>query len=208
MKRPFIISKLLKCQISSITRQYSSAKICCLGNTIAIFDSALKSRQKAWSFANENSDYYDYLRKEAAERICDRIDDISRSFPLALEIGSHRGHIYNIINSRENIRGEKGGVGGIEKLIQCDSYLHEIPISNDTTSKLVQTEYHQIDEEKLQFDKNSFDIILSSLSLHWVNDLPSTLNQIKSILKPDGVFIGAMLGGTTLQELKYCLYLG
>jgi hypothetical protein len=51
-----------------------------------------------WSFANENSDYYDYLRKEAAERICDRIDDISRSFPLALEIGSHRGHIYNIIN--------------------------------------------------------------------------------------------------------------
>eukprot|EP01035_Chromulina_nebulosa_P018424 gene18424-24128_t len=45
------------------------------------------------------------------------------------------------------------------------------------------------------------------MSLHWVNDLPSTLNQIKNILKPDGAFIGSLLGGETLAELRHCFYL-
>ena len=75
---------------------------------IPVFDRKLKQTQKYWAYNRKGAEYYDYLREECAERICDRVDDITRSFPLALDLGCHRGHIYNIINSRENIRGEKG----------------------------------------------------------------------------------------------------
>lgn len=59
-----------------------------------------------------------------------------------------------------------------------------------------------VDEEALPFEENSLDAVMSSLSLHWVNDLPGALIQIQRALKPDGVFIGAMLGGDTLYELR------
>lgn len=63
------------------------------------------------------------------------------------------------------------------------------------------------DEETIAFDPESFDLVLSSLSLHWINDLPGILAQINNILKPDSPFIGAMLGGDTLFELRTSLQL-
>lgn len=61
------------------------------------------------------------------------------------------------------------------------------------------------DEEYLPFAAQSFDLVTSSLSLHTVNDLPGTLIQIRRALKPDGLFMAAMLGGETLYELRQCL---
>jgi SAM-dependent methyltransferase len=61
------------------------------------------------------------------------------------------------------------------------------------------------DEEGLPFANASFDLIISALSLHWVNDLPGALIQIRRALKPDGLFIGAAFGGRTLQELRQSL---
>jgi SAM-dependent methyltransferase len=61
------------------------------------------------------------------------------------------------------------------------------------------------DEELLPFADSSFDLAVSNLSLHWVNDLPGALLQLRRALKPDGLFIGAMLGGETLFELRRCL---
>ena len=63
------------------------------------------------------------------------------------------------------------------------------------------------DEEMLPYEAGSFDLVLSSLSLHWINDLPGVLAQINNILKPDCAFIGAMLGGDTLYELRTSLQL-
>lgn len=57
------------------------------------------------------------------------------------------------------------------------------------------------------FVPESFDLILSSLSLHWSNDLPGVLTQINRLLKPDSPFLGAMLGGDTLYELRTSLQL-
>ncbi|KAJ3057693.1 NADH dehydrogenase [ubiquinone] 1 alpha subcomplex assembly factor 5, partial [Podochytrium sp. JEL0797] len=48
---------------------------------------------------------------------------------------------------------------------------------------------------------------MSSMSMHWVNDLPGALIQIRKCLKPDGVFLGAMVGGETLFELRTSLQL-
>lgn len=60
-----------------------------------------------------------------------------------------------------------------------------------------------VDEEKhLPFEASSKDMIISAMFTHWWNDLPGILTNILNILKPDGVFVGAMLGGESLHELR------
>lgn len=64
-----------------------------------------------------------------------------------------------------------------------------------------------VDEENLPFRDNSVDLFVTSLSLHWVNNLPKCLAEIMTSLKDDGVFIGSMFGGQTLFELRCSLQL-
>ena len=58
------------------------------------------------------------------------------------------------------------------------------------------------DEEALPFTAGTFDLVVSALSLHAVNDLPGALAQIRNVLKPDGLFLAALFGGATLGELR------
>ncbi len=58
------------------------------------------------------------------------------------------------------------------------------------------------EEELLPFADASLDLAVSGLSLHHVNDLPGTLVQIRRALKPDGLFMAALLCGDTLIELR------
>jgi len=212
----------MKCLRSALVRtsRHSSRYVSSSKESVAIFDRELKGRQREWSLTLPESEYYDYLREESAARIADRIEDISRNFQLGLELGCHRGHLYDLINATESLGDEGGGIGGIKKLYQCDmapsalrtpEQVQEKKISSGThqgDSPLVEAHYLHGDEENpLPFKKESFDIVLSSLSLHWINDVPGMLQQVKKTLKPDGVFIGSLLGGSTLQELKECLYL-
>ena len=62
-----------------------------------------------------------------------------------------------------------------------------------------------MDEEYLPFADNTVDLAISSLALHWVNDLTGALTQICRALKPDGLFLAAILGGDTLIELRRAL---
>jgi len=59
------------------------------------------------------------------------------------------------------------------------------------------------DEEALPFGAETLDLVMSCLALHWVNDLPGALVQIRRALKPGGLFLAAMLGGDTLIELRH-----
>lgn len=129
----------------------------------------------------------DFLLREAAERLADRLDDIKRRFPHALDLGCHGGQLGRHLKSR----------GGIETLVQCDL----------SAEMVRQAEGQRLaaDEELLPFAPRSFDLVLSCLSLHWVNDLPGALAQVRRILKPDGLFLAAMLGGGTLKELRQAL---
>jgi SAM-dependent methyltransferase len=58
------------------------------------------------------------------------------------------------------------------------------------------------DEEALPFREGSLDLVVSALALQFVNDLPGALIQIRRALKPDGLFLAALLGGDTLTELR------
>lgn len=71
----------------------------------------------------------------------------------------------------------------------------------------VEIERRVIDEEMLPFEPDSLDCVVASGSLHWTNDLPGALIQIRRALKPDGVFLGYMVGGDTLFELRTSLLL-
>jgi NADH dehydrogenase [ubiquinone] 1 alpha subcomplex assembly factor 5 len=127
---------------------------------------------------------HDFLKREVAERLADRLADITRRFPLALDLGAHDGTLAAALNGR----------GGIERLVQCD--LSPAMLARAGGLRLA------ADEELLPFAGESFDAVLSVLSLHWVNDLPGTLIQVNRCLKPDGLFLGAMFGFGTLAELR------
>ena len=58
------------------------------------------------------------------------------------------------------------------------------------------------DEEALPLRDGALDLVVSALALQFVNDLPGALVQIRRALKPDGLFLAALLGGDTLGELR------
>jgi SAM-dependent methyltransferase len=89
------------------------------------------------------------------------------------------------------------GRGGVETLIQGDLSLG---LARQAGARAL-----QLDEEALPFAPESFDLVLANLSLHWTNDLPGTLAQIRHVLKPDGLFLGVLFGAGTLAELRSVL---
>lgn len=134
---------------------------------------------------------HDFLLREVGERLLDRLDDIRRSFPLALDLGCHRGELGTMLAGR----------GGIQTLVQCDLSEAMVRAATDTASGPGAV----ADEEALPFAEGSFDLVLSAMSLHWVNDLPGALVQLRRILRPDGLLLMALLGGETLKQLRHAL---
>lgn len=112
----------------------------------------------------------------------------------------------------------------VEELILCDvskTNLDIVPVQEGIKVKkqLLDEEHIEVSKTKLnfyfatcliilfQFEPNSLDLVVSCLSLHWVNDLPKAFKQILDSLKEDGVFLAAVFGGDTLYELRSSLQL-
>jgi SAM-dependent methyltransferase len=157
-----------------------------MNDTMEVFDRRAVRRHR--DRAAERFGAFDYLFREVADRLADRLDDIRRDFPVALDLGAHGGVL----------RGVLGGRGGIETLVETDLSPAMAALAARTGSPLALG----ADEEALPFADASFDLVLSCLSLHWVNDLPGTLVQIRRALKPDGLLLAALPGGDTLFELR------
>ena len=131
---------------------------------------------------------YDFIIKHSLENIKDKLNEISREFPVILNLGCRNGYASEFLKTRK----------GTVKLIETDiSY------------ELLQQSIHDIklvvDEEYLPFEENQFDLIISLLNLHQVNDLPGCLVQLKRILKPNGVLIATMFGENNLIDLRESL---
>lgn len=176
----------------------------------AVFDRNLKAKQRDYAIRMDNTAYYDYIREEAAIRIVDRLDDIKRTFPHVLDIGSHRGHILRALVSKNEEN--ETSIGGIDALVQCDTSKSALlrALSDASTispSRSILTSQVIADEESLPFADNTFDLVMSCMVLNWVNDIPTFLKKVLSILKPDGAFVASLLGGSTLQELRHSFYL-
>lgn len=152
-----------------------------------IFDRRLLRQRRTRAAGDLHA--HDFLLKEIGERLCDRLSDIARAFPLALDLGARDGLIARTLTAR----------GGIETLVQSDASFANARRARQAGPSLV------ADEELLPFQPQCFDAILSNLALHWVNDLPGALAQIRTCLKPDGLFLASLFGAGTLGELRTCL---
>lgn len=142
---------------------------------IAVFDRAQIKRQRLRSLTSFKN--HGFLFEWAMKQIADRLSVVQRKFPLCVQIGA-RGTCL------------PAGEFGIERQIVMD---------NTDDAAII------AEEDFFPFSAQSLDLVVSALNLHTVNDLPGALLQIKQALKPDGLFIAAIMGGETLFELRQCL---
>ncbi|KAK6183013.1 hypothetical protein SNE40_010569 [Patella caerulea] len=159
-----------------------------------VFDRKAKRIQRNRTALMPDYQLYNYVKDEVGYRLADRISDINRKFGVALDLGCGRGHVSKHIYSDM-----------VSTLYQCE--LAEQVLKQSEISPEVPTYKIIADEEFIPFKEKSLDLVVSSLSLHWVNDLPGCFRQVHNCLKNDGAFIGSMFGGETLYELRVSLQL-
>ena len=150
-----------------------------------VFDRAVLRRRRERAARDWESRAF--LKREIAGRLVDRLDDVRRSFACALDLGSHGDEVATALGDRQTV----------EWLARADL--------GHGFARRARGPAVVADEELLPFAPESFDLVVSAMDLHWVNDLPGTLVQIRRILRPDGLLLGAMLGGATLWQLRQAL---
>ncbi|KAK3229935.1 hypothetical protein Dsin_001816 [Dipteronia sinensis] len=161
---------------------------------VTIFNRDLKRKQRdraAW-LMRPNDSFVDAV----AENLLDRLEDCKKMFPSAICLGG----------SMEAIRRLLRGRGAIKKLIMMDTSYDMVKLckdfQHDAPNENIETSFVVCDEEFLPIKESSLDLVISCLGLHWTNDLPGAMIQCKLALKPDGLFLAAILGGETLKELR------
>ncbi len=122
---------------------------------------------------------------EVADRLLDRLDDLTVRFSRALDLGG-RGAVAPRLRAR-----------GVGLVVSADLSPAMAARAGGVTVAA--------DEEWLPFAPESFDLVVASLSLHWANDLPGALVQIRRVLRPDGLFLATLPALGTLQNLREAL---
>ncbi len=128
----------------------------------------------------------DFLLTRAAEDLIDRLAPVQRSFGTILDLGSPRS----------------AGAARLAASFPDAALTRAAPLLDNGAGRWALV---RADEEALPFAPESFDLAVSLLSLHVVNDLPGTLVQIRRALKPDGLFMACLMGGQSLTELRTVL---
>jgi len=132
----------------------------------------------------------DFLKRRAADDAVVRLEAIMREFPIAVDLGARNGAFGQAL-------AQSDAAPRVGLLIEAD--LSARMLEGREGPRLV------ADEERLPFAAGKLDLVVSTLALHWANDVVGALIQIRRALKPDGLFIGAFLGGATLTELRQSL---
>ncbi|MFG1298457.1 methyltransferase domain-containing protein [Xanthobacter sp. V3C-3] len=122
-----------------------------------------------------------FLLERVAEDMADRLAAVKRRFETAVDLGTPADALARAL----------AGHAGVGRLLRAAPLAIE-----GARADLV------ADEEALPFAPASLDLIVSALSLQSVNDLPGVLAQVRRALRPDGLFLGALLGGGSLAELR------
>lgn len=147
-----------------------------------VFDTGLieKNRMRAW---RSRDDKAAFLLDITADELADRIAIIERHFDNAVELHGATG-----ITARRML--ETGKVGSVRR-VEIDA-----AFADGDEPLLVAPIEH------VPLEPQSQNLVVSPLSLHLTNDTPGTLIQIRRALKPDGLFMAAIPGAGTLQELR------
>lgn len=155
-----------------------------------VFDREAKRRHRDRWATDPEAEKSEYLKEEVGYRLADRMYDVKRKFDTVVELGCGRGYIAQHLDQEI-----------VENFVMCDfsSKVLEVARGNDK----IKIRKQVVDEEQpLPFEMNSIDAVISSMSLHWVNNLPGLFCSVHDVLKPDGMFTGSLLGSDTLYELR------
>ena len=125
-----------------------------------------------------------FLLDRVAEDLAERLGAVLRHFEVAIDLGTPTDAVRRALA----LSGKAG------TLIAAEPDAAVLPAGS--VPRVV------TDEEALPFADASLDLVVSALSLQFVNDLPGTLIQIRRALKPDGLFLAALIGGDSLSELR------
>lgn len=147
-----------------------------------IFDRQLLQRRRRRIVARISD--HDFLLARLADDFYERLSIIKRQFPLGINLGAHNGLLSRRLRALKQVG----------RMIDVDACAEMLALCDGPSV--------QADEEFLPFARASVDLIVSGLSLQWVNDLPGALTQIRHTLRPDGLLLAGLLGGSTLHELR------
>ena len=153
-----------------------------------LFDRTLHRRRLDRAAADFSA--ANFLKARAAADAVERLEAILRTFPVAVDLGARDGSFARALAGSD-------AAARVGLLIETDL---SGPMLAGRAGPRV-----QVDEEALPCAAESLDLVVSTLALHWANDLPGALIQVRQALKPDGLFLGAVLGGATLTELRQSL---
>jgi SAM-dependent methyltransferase len=130
----------------------------------------------------------DFLHAEIADRLIDRLDVVNREFAVALDLGARDGGLARALATRR----------GTLRVVAAEPAMRFLAgVAGPRVAA---------DPELVPFGDASFDLVASTLALHWTADLPGALIQLRRALKPDGLLLAAMFGGRTLVELRTVLF--
>lgn len=128
-----------------------------------------------------------FLLDQVAIDLAERLSAVLRTFELAADLGTPGDALRRALGKRV------GRVVAMDFQFRRDAQDTSL---QDTSFKVI------ADLEALPFGDGSLDLAVSGLALQFVNDLPGTLAQIRRALKPDGLFLAALVGGASLAELR------
>jgi len=146
----------------------------------ALFDRALLAQRRRRAAALGP---VTFLIDRVAEDMAERLSAVRRTFEVAVDLGTPTDAVRRAIRPAV-------AAGRIVAAIPE-------PVADCAGPVVV------ADEEHLPFRDASLDLVVSGLALQFVNDLPGALVQIRRALKPDGLFLAALVGGDTLTELRH-----
>jgi SAM-dependent methyltransferase len=146
-----------------------------------IFDQSLRDQRRRRALRRP-AEGADFLLAAVADDLADRLSAVTRRFEAAADIATPSA----VLCERLPATGQIGRIVRLDRIA-------------DTRPDLLG------DPEALPFAPESLDLAASALALHWCDDLPGVLAQIRRALKPDGLFLAALLGGETLTELRQSL---
>lgn len=129
----------------------------------------------------------DFLMQRMAEDLGERLSTVERRFERAAAIFSLTPDAARVVAA--------SGKAATVLRVEADQRL----LGDDEFEGVL------AEPEIVPLEPESIDLAVSLLTMHEVNDLPGLLVQIRRVLKPDGLFLGAMAGGSTLQELRQSL---
>ena len=142
-------------------------------NSVMVFDRLALRRQR--ERATRGFTEHDFLFREVAARLVDRLTEIKRDFNIAINLGARGEHLNRLLSDNPSI----------------ETVLGMGLTPGGTGVSFVG------DEEALPIAPTSANLVISNLVLHWTNDLPGALIQCRQTLKPDGLFLAAILGTNT-----------